>query len=278
MVAKLLPLIPEHKQYIEPFFGGGSLFFAKEPAEVETINDIDSGVVNFFRVLRDPDKAKILIEKAQLTPYSREEYYHFRDTWQDCEDPVEKAYRWFVVARWSFSGNFGQSLSTVVTTSSRGMARTTSSWLSTVEMLPEVVERLRRVQIENQDFRVFMKRYCTEDSFCYCDPPYITDTRREANVYKHEMSDQDHKEFIELLLTLPGRFMVSGYIHEIYRPLEDAEWKRVDFEISCYAAARTRATGILGKGAGEKQKRVESVWIDPETAQEVLPQNALHFD
>jgi len=268
MVAKLVPLIPEHKQYVEPFFGGGSLFFAKEPAEVETINDIDSGVVNFFRVLRDPEKAKVLIEKAKLTPYSREEFYHFRDTWQDCEDPVEKAYRWFVVAKWSFSGRFGQSLSTKVTTSSRGMAGTTSSWLSTVEMLPEVVERLRRVQIENQDFRVLMKRYCTPNSFCYCDPPYILETRR-GTTYAHEMTDDDHRDLVELLLTLPGKFMLSGYRHKIYKPLEEAGWKRLDFETVCHAAGRTRSTGILGKGAALRmQKRVESVWLDPKTADE----------
>jgi len=279
MVAKLLPLIPKHKQYIEPFFGGGSVLFAKEPAEVETINDIDGGVVNFFRVLRAPEKAKVLIEKARLTPYSREEFYHFRDTWQDCEDPIEKAYRWFVVARWSFSGDFGNSFGTVVATARRGRAQTVSHWLSAVEMLPEVVERLQRVQIENQDFRVLMKRYCTEDSFCYCDPPYIASTRRSKAGYKHEMTVEDHRDLVELLLVLPGKFMLSGYKHEIYEPLEEAGWKRLDFETACHAAGKTRSTGILGKGVALRmQKRVESVWLDPETATEVLSQGRLIHD
>ncbi len=48
MVKNLLPLIPPHREYIEPYFGAGSLFFAKQPADIETINDLDSGVVNFF--------------------------------------------------------------------------------------------------------------------------------------------------------------------------------------------------------------------------------------
>lgn len=107
MVAKLLPLIPPHKIYVEVFGGGASLLFAKEPSPVEVYNDLDSGLVNFFRVLRDPGKFEKFYRKVCFTPYSREEYCFCRDTWGECKDDVERAYRWFVVARMSFSGKFG---------------------------------------------------------------------------------------------------------------------------------------------------------------------------
>lgn len=98
MVAKLLPLIPPHRIYVEPFGGGASLLFAKKPSPVEVYNDLDSGLVNFFRVLRDPKKFERLHKLVSLTPYSREEYDFCRATWETCDDDVERAYRWYVVA------------------------------------------------------------------------------------------------------------------------------------------------------------------------------------
>ena len=70
MVGKLLKLLPEHKTYVEPFCGAASLFFAKAPAEVETLNDIHSGVAGLFAVLRDHEEE--FVRLAQYTPYSRE--------------------------------------------------------------------------------------------------------------------------------------------------------------------------------------------------------------
>lgn len=50
MLKKILPLIPDHVVYVEPFFGGGAVFFAKDKSEVEIINDYNSNVANFYRV------------------------------------------------------------------------------------------------------------------------------------------------------------------------------------------------------------------------------------
>ena len=73
MVKKLLPLIPRHRIYVEPFGGGASLLFAKAPAPVEVYNDVDSGLVHFFRVLRDPEKSQdfttwLLLQKSARMP------------------------------------------------------------------------------------------------------------------------------------------------------------------------------------------------------------------
>lgn len=273
MTAKLLPLVPAHKQYVEPFFGGGSLFFAKSPAPHETINDIDENVVAFFRVLRDPTMGPELIRRTELTPYARAEWSECRDTWRDCEDPVERAFRWFVVARMSFSGLFGQSMSTTVIRARRGRPGAVNNYRMAVSRLPQVAERLLTTQIECADFRTVMERYCTPDSFCYCDPPYVHSSRRDGG-YAHEMTDVDHCDLVEMLLRLPGRFMLSGYAsgHDIYAPLEDAGWHRIDWETACHAAGRTRHTGIQGAGAAMRmQRRIESVWLDPQTAAERAP-------
>jgi len=272
MVAKLLPHIPPHKTYVEVFGGGASLLFAKKPSPVEVYNDLDSGLVNFFRVLRDPEKFERLHHLASLTPYSREEYNFCRETWEQCEDEVERAYRWYVVARMSFSGTFGRSWSHVVTASDRGMAGTTAKWLSILAMLPSIHSRLMRVQIEHQDFRALIPTYDTPRTCFYCDPPYVPETRREVSTYSQEMSQDDHRDLVGLLLQVEGMVILSGYRHEVYTPLEDAGWKRLDFPTACHSAGRTRATGILGRGAALRMApRIESVWLNPQV-QKAMPE------
>jgi len=270
MVTKLLSLVPPHKIYVEVFGGGASLLFGKTPSPVEVYNDLDSGLVNFFRVLRDPEMFAKFHSLVSLTPYSREEYNLCRASWEECDDEIIRAYRWFVVARMSFGGHFAHSWGNVVTTSCRGMASTCSQWLSTIDMLPLIHERLMRVQIENADFRNILTRYDTPDALIYCDPPYVPDTRRDGR-YKHEMSLQDHSELVEILLKVKAMVILSGYRHSIHTQLEQAGWERKDYETSCHAAARTRASGILGNGSGKRmQPRVESVWINPQ-AQKAMP-------
>lgn len=263
MVRKILPLFPEHHTYVEPFGGGASLLFAKRPSPVEVYNDLNSGLVQFFRVLRDEEKFKEFHRLVSLTPYAREEYDYCRANWESQEDDVMRAYMWYVVARWSFSGDFGVSWRSSVTWSRRKMAGSCSKWLSSIELLPQIHARVMRVQIEHRDFRTILDRYDAPETLFYCDPPYIQSTRSSGE-YKHEMIEDDHRDFVNLLLGLQGMAVVSGYAHPVYAPLDDAGWARRDFETACYAAGRTRATGILGEGAAmEKQKRTETVWCSP---------------
>lgn len=98
----LLPLLPQTKHYCEPFGGSAAVLLNKEPSPVETYNDIDSELVNFFRVLRDQKEA--LIEAIGLTPFSREEFeLAIAPPVQDISD-VERARRFFIRARQVRSG------------------------------------------------------------------------------------------------------------------------------------------------------------------------------
>jgi DNA adenine methylase len=265
MVAKLLRLMPPHKVYVEVFGGGASLLFAKQPSPVEVYNDIDSDLVNLFRVLRDEEKFQRFYRLVSLTPYSREEYNFCRQTLEDCQDDVERAYKFFVLARQSFSGRIFVGWSFSVAESTRGMAGACSRWLGVIEKLPEFHARTMRVQIEHNDFRKIIPTYDTPETFFYCDPPYVPDTRRLGQAYRYDMTLDDHKDLVNLLLQIKGKAMLSGYRHEVYEPLEKAGWKRIDFPTACYAVGRTRHTKILGEGSAlMMQPRVESVWINYE--------------
>ncbi len=263
MRKKLLPLFPDHHIYVEVFGGGAGLLFAKEPAPVEVYNDLDSGLVNFFRVLRDKDKCAHLYMKLGQTPYSREEYEHFRHTWRQCDDPVERAYRWFMVARMAFSAKFGNNMSMVVGHSTRGMAASVSRWMHGHAAIADVQDRFMRCQVEQDDFRAIFPRYDTPDTLFYVDPPYVTDTRRGGQ-YTHELTDDDHRDLVELLLNIEGMALLSGYDHALYKPLSRAGWSKRKFDVYCAAAGKSRATGLQGAGSLKgKQERVEVVWVSP---------------
>lgn len=240
---------------------------AKPPSPVEVYNDIDGRLVNLFRVVRNPEKFREFHRQVALTPHSRREW---RDAVSRLDNPgmdeVARAVAFYVAARQSFCGTVSRSWAMSVRNSRRGMAGTTAGWLSAIDRLPEIAERLLRVQVEDQDWRDCMGQYDGPDTFFYCDPPYPPEVRSRGSrsVYSHEMSVEDHRELVQRLLRLEGMAMLSGYVCELYRPLEEAGWKRVDWPVSCYAAARTRASGIQGKGtAAAKVPRVESVWLSP---------------
>jgi len=255
-VKKLLPLIPEHQTYVEPFVGGAALFFAKDPSPVEVLNDLDSNLINFFRVLRDPLKFERFHHLVSLTVFSREEFHFCKARLQDTQDDVERARRFFVVARQSYGGDFSGGFAYSVTDASRGMAKNVSAYLSAIDGLPEISARLRTAQIEHDDFRAVIKRFDRPGTFFYLDPPYVHSTRRCTGNYSCEMSDQDHEDLVALLLDLKGKAILSGYANPIYEPLERGGWERHDF--------------FTKMGNGKQRERIESVWVSPRDAGLVL--------
>lgn len=262
MVEKILPYLKRwaHDIYVEPFGGGASMLFAKDPVGVEVYNDLDSGLFHFFKILSDPRDFARFYRRVQPILLSREFYNECLAKWEDTDDLIDRAVKWFVVARQNFSGHFGQGWSFSVTSSSRGMSQAVSSWLTIIDMLPEIYERIRRTQIEHEDWRTILERYDTPKTLFYCDPPYIADTRKSGG-YAHEMNTEDHEQLIDSIQRIQGAAVLSGYSNPIYAALE---WERIDYQTACHAAGRTRATGLQGKGSVlEKQPRTESLWVHP---------------
>jgi DNA adenine methylase len=230
LVKKLLQFIPRHQTYIEVFGGSAILLLNKPPSPVEVYNDIEGDLVNLFRVIRDPKKFDEFYKRVSLVLYSREEFNYYKKLQPD--DEIERAVRTFVIFRQSVGG-MGASWSFGVKRSNRGMAEVISTYLSIIEELPVIHERFLRVQIEHDDFRRVIPRYDYEDAFFYLDPPYISETRRSERVYKNEMNIADHRDLVELLLSIKGSAMLSCYYHQIYEPLIKAGWQRKDFQVVC---------------------------------------------
>lgn len=258
MIAKLLSLVPDGGlPYCEPFCGAASLFFARPPAPVEVLNDLDGNIVNLFRVLQDEEKATALERRLYWTPYARAERKRayeilMKGTWKD---DVERAWAFFVCANQGFSGKaYCTSWSFAVTKDTNGMADTTNKWLKRLSLFGVWRERLARVQIESMDAVKVIEYYDNPEAVFYLDPPYVHETRSEGmrDVYVNEMSDEDHRRLIKVILECKGAVVLSGYDSDLYRRLDDAGWERTEFETACYAAGRTRFTGIQGKGSALK--------------------------
>lgn len=263
---RLLEYLPPHHTYCEVFGGSAAVLFAKPRSLVEVYNDVNSLLVNFFKVLQDPQKMWELKRLLELTPYSKEVFEEAKAKVEMETDPLMKAYYFFVVARQSFCGfrsvkdaYWGYQ----VKAHAAGVARSVATYLSAIDHLPEYHERIKTVQIEHTDWREILEKYDDAETCFYLDPPYILDTRKEGR-YAHEMTLDDHEELIERIMLVKGKVLLSGYRHWIHERLEENGWRRVDFQAVCHASGRGKATKIMGEGSGrEKQSRIESLWISP---------------
>jgi len=227
----LLPHLPVCHHYCEPFGGSAAVLLNRAPSPVETYNDIDGEVVNFFRVLRE-DRDE-LVEAIGLTPFSREEFALAVSGGQaiDGISSLERARRFFVRARQARSG-LAQTASlgrwaNCKNTSRSGMSGVVSRWLGSVLSLPEIAERLLRVQIENRPAEKILALYDDPGTLFYCDPPYVHSSRGDKKAYGFEMQDDSHIRLAEVLERCRGKVAISGYrgtlMDTLYR-----KWRRID--------------------------------------------------
>lgn len=208
----LLEHLPKCHHYCEPFAGSAAVLINRNPSPVETYNDLDGEVVNFFRVLRS--QSDELLKAIAFTPFSREEFVVALET-HDGITELERARRFFVRARQVRTG-LAQTASAgrwanCKNTSRAGMSGVVSRWLGSVEQLPLIAERLLRVQIENRPALDVLDLYDSKDTLFYCDPPYVHESRGDSKAYQYEMSDSEHRQLAKRLSKVKGRVVLSGY-------------------------------------------------------------------
>lgn len=249
----LLPLLPKTEHYCEPFAGSAATLINREPSPIETYNDLDGEVVNFFRVLRQQKEA--LIEAIGLTPFSREEFETAIAEPTEALSDLERARRFFIRARQVRTGLAQRASSGrwahCRLTSRAGMAGAVSRWLGSVEDLSDIAQRLLRVQIEHDTAINVINRYDSTDTLFYCDPPYPHDSRGDSNAYKYEMTDGEHRELAQVLHGVQGKVALSSYRCDLMDELYN-DWLAIE--------GPTKLVHSI------KQPRTEVLWVNYEVS------------
>ena len=259
----LLPLLPGCHHYCEPFAGSAAILLNRPLSPIETYNDIDGEVVNFFRVLRTQNKR--LIEVLRLTPFSREEFA-LACMLDPTLSSLERARRFYVRARQVRTG-LAQTASlgrwaNCKNTSRAGMSGVISRWLGGIEALPEIAERLLRVQIENRPAIDVIHLYDSPATLFYCDPPYIHNTRGDNKAYGHEMTDEAHRELSMALNSVKGMVAISNYncdlMNELYPP---PKWHKImGSKRTIHSTKDTRTEVLWTNYDSYKSRTVQTLW------------------
>ncbi|KXK28629.1 MAG: putative DNA methyltransferase [Candidatus Brocadia sinica] len=241
--------IPEHTCYVEPFCGAGHLLFSKTPSRVEIVSDIDNHLVNFFKVIQEPGKCQMLINFLNLMPYSRSLWQEIRTNWKKGNipgDPVEASAQWYYLNRSTYGADMRRGGFALPSTTGRNPAQ---SFRTAIDIFEDIARRLRNVTIENLPYDECIKRYDSEDTLFYCDPPYLN---AEHYYGKDSFASEDHRTLANLLNVVKGKVMISHYQNGLYDELYKG-WHR--HEYSSFKGSH--------KSTGEsKPKTVECLWTN----------------
>lgn len=209
LVSQILPLIPRHRIYCEPFFGGGTIFFNKQPSYLEVINDINDNLITFYRVIQK--RYQNLKEMIDDTLYSESVYKKAKQVYfsSDKVDELERAFAVFVVfnmsinscpeCNWSFDNGTGGSHSGILFSHKKD------------SFCPWLKERMKYVQISCRDALKVIKERDSLNTFFYLDPPYPNSNQGHYKGY----STDDLVSLLELLQNIHGQFILSNYPSDV---------------------------------------------------------------
>lgn len=210
MVSKIVPLIPEHEVYIEPFCGGAAIMFAKPKSKLEVLNDTHEFVSAFWRqMILNFDE---LNEQIQSIPHSRSIFNEYRKIKKEGSDSeLTRAVCFYVLTQQGFlskfDGSWGYSL--------QGRGSVSNMLANKRDKFPEYKERLRSVQIDCIDGLKCIQKYDFEKSFFFIDPPYIHTDCGHYGGY----TEADYEKLLKLLSTTKAKWMLTSYPND---PLERA--------------------------------------------------------
>lgn len=227
LVTTILPMFPQHTLYAEPFLGGGALFWAKQPSQVEVINDINRELINLYEVIQNDFIA--LEKEVKISLHSRDLHHKASVIYSnpDMFDRIKRAWAIVILSQQSFAGLLDGSWGYDVT----GGSHVKKIANKREEFSLELAIRLQKVTIECCDaLRIIVSRDHPE-AFFYCDPPYFNSDMGHYDGYTQE----DFIMLLERLSKIEGKFLLSSYPSELlteYAKKHRWKQKKVEFTVS----------------------------------------------
>lgn len=268
LAKRIAAMQPPHIHYVEPYAGGLSVLLAKDPEGVsEVVNDLNGDLINFWQVLQSEILFPQFSRRLDATPFG--EHFWKTSEWQ-LIDPdaifdadqvgrsINRAIAFFIRCRQSLAGRMDSFAPLSRNRVRRGMNEQASAWITTVDGLPMVHARLRRVVVLNHDALQVISQQDGNKTCYYLDPPYLHETRATTGEYKHEMTAEQHENLLKLLASIEGKFLLSGYDSELYRKYESQNgWHRTAFDLpnnSASGATKRRMQEIIWTNYAPKQR------------------------
>jgi DNA adenine methylase len=203
LASKIISVIPEHVLYAEVFTGGGAVFFAKEPSELEVLNDTNKEMMNFYRVVQNDFVS--LEKEIKITLHSRDLHRKAQVIYTnpDMFSEVKRAWAVWTLSTQSFSAQLDASYGF-----DRSKNTTTKKIINNRDRFTEEYAiRLQNVDIECADALYVISSRDSEKSFFYCDPPYFNSDCGHYDGY----SEQDFENLLIKLSAIKGKFLLSSY-------------------------------------------------------------------
>ena len=220
----IVPLLPEHSVYCEPFGGAASVLLNKSKADIEVYADLEKTMVNLMQVVRD--HLHFFKSKVEKIPYEKETYLRYKSLYFSEEfqslSKMDQAVVTYVTKRMSRGGVCG-TFSWSSRIYSTGPAEV-HCWNSALGNLDLVHERLQDVIIRCDEATTVIEAHDSADTLFYLDPPYIPSSRVSKNVYLCEMQEDDHKALAKICNNIKGKVMISGYPSDLYEELYEG-WR-----------------------------------------------------
>ncbi|MCX6266705.1 MAG: DNA adenine methylase [Bacteroidetes bacterium] len=232
MLRHILPLIPEHHLYCEPFCGGAAVYFGKHPALVEVINDLNEELINFYVTVKDHFEA--LNKKVKATLHSRRMHQQAWEIYCNpaAHDQVSRAWAVWVLSTQGFSSQLSKPWGYDRKKGSMAIKVTNKKRQFTLELC----ERLERTQVECKDAVDVISRYDTPGTFHYVDPPYPNTGQAHYSGY----TTKDLERLLDVLVTIKGRFLLSNYPQEIIQEYSAAHgWYNRQFKMPVSASKKS---------------------------------------
>lgn len=194
----ILPLFPEHQCYVEPFAGGAAMFFVRpEPAKVEVLNDINSDLVNLYRVVQH--HLEELVRQFKWSLVSRQMFTWLKLTDVRTLTDIQRAARFFYLQHTAFGGrSYGQSFGIATTSKPR------LNLLRIEEALSSAHLRLSQVFIENLSWQEIVKRYDRPHTLFFLDPPYW-----QLSGYGAEFTWDQYEEMATVMRSMKGKAILT---------------------------------------------------------------------
>lgn len=240
LLKHILPLVPPHKRYTEAFLGGAALFFAKEPAPCEVINDLDGTLIQFYRVAQTNYPA--LKERIDATLHSRDTHsqaghilrYPFFYT------PVDIAWAVWTRSKESFASRLDGAFGYDFRGSMPMRVRNAKD-----NFTQAICERLQDVTIESRDALRVISCYDSPDSFHFIDPPYLNS---DCGHYEGMFGEVQLDALLDLLTRLQGKWMLTMYPYD-----------KIQAHATMYGWTIHRITRTIS--AAKARRRSQEEWI-----------------